>query len=111
MADGLPKQGPGSPELGSLPALPLPRQQLASVIGGSGIMFAGERFLTNEPSAQTPTRNFVVSSWLRSRDLGIRPTAWITPILRDTGVPEELRRRHRELISAAHVAPNRRSKL
>ena len=72
-------------------------------------MLAGERFLTGEPSAQTPTRNFVVSSRLRSRDLGIRPRT--APILRDTGVPEELRRRHRELISAAHVAPHRRSKL
>lgn len=66
-------------------------------------MLAWERFLTGEPFAQTPTRNFVVSSWLRSCDFGIDPTARAAPIVRDTDVLEELRRRHRELISAAHA--------
>ena len=90
MADGLPKQGPGLPEP-------------ASGIEGSDTMLAWERFLTGAPFAQTPTRNFVVSSWLRSRDLGIDPTARAAPILRDIRVLKELRRRHRELIGAAHA--------
>ena len=37
----------------------------------SDTMLAWERFLTGEPFAQPPARNFVVSSWLRSRDFGI----------------------------------------
>ena len=65
-------------------------------------MLAWERFLTGEPFAQPPARNFVVSSWLRSRDFGIDPTARAAPILRDASALEELRWRHRELINAAH---------
>jgi hypothetical protein len=49
-------------------------------------MLAWERSLTGEPFVQTATRNFVVSSWLLSRDLGIDPTVRAAPILRDTGV-------------------------
>jgi transcriptional regulator of acetoin/glycerol metabolism len=69
---------------------------------GSDTMLAWERFLTGEPFAQPPARNFVVSSWLRSRDFGIDPTARAAPILRDASALEELRWHHRELINAAH---------
>jgi sigma-54 dependent transcriptional regulator, acetoin dehydrogenase operon transcriptional activator AcoR len=69
----------------------------------SDTMLAWERFLTGEPFAQPPARNFVVSSWLRSRDFGIDPTARAAPILHDASALEELRWRHRELLSAAHA--------
>src|SRR3954465_1796235 len=84
-----------------IPVLSHPTPGLGNRIEGSDTMLAWERFLTGEPFAQTPTRNFVVSSWLRSRDFGIDPTTRAAPIERDVGKLEELRYRHRELISAA----------
>jgi sigma-54 dependent transcriptional regulator, acetoin dehydrogenase operon transcriptional activator AcoR len=68
----------------------------------SDTMLAWERFLTGEPFAQPPGRNFLVSSWLRSREFGIDPTARAAPILRDADALEELRQRHRVLLGAAH---------
>jgi sigma-54 dependent transcriptional regulator, acetoin dehydrogenase operon transcriptional activator AcoR len=93
------KSGPSEPEAFS--ALSHPTPGLGNRTEGSDTMLAWERFLTGEPFAQTPTRNFVVSSWLRSRDFNIDPTARAAPIVRDAGKLEELRYRHRELISAA----------
>src|ERR1700750_3126354 len=93
------KSGLSGPE--PFPALSHPTPGLVHCTEGSATMLTWERFLTGEPFAQTPTRNFIVSSWLRSRDFGIDPTARAAPIVRDAGKLEELRYRHRELISAA----------
>jgi len=64
-------------------------------------MEAWERFLTGEPTAAIPARNFVVASWLRSQELGINPTGRSAPLVAQGDAIERLRRRHADLISAA----------
>ena len=64
-------------------------------------MEAWERFLTGDPAAAIPARNFVVASWLRSQRLGIDPMGRAAPLAaRGDGV-EQLRQRHADLLSAA----------
>jgi transcriptional regulator of acetoin/glycerol metabolism len=103
MPEGRPKQAPARTEFNLPLAASLPQPRVTTRTEGSDTMLAWERFLTGQPSAQQPTRNFVVSSWMRSRDFGIDPTARAAPLLRDPSALEELRRRHRELIGAAHA--------
>ena len=43
-------------------------------------MAAWERFLTGDPDAEVPARNFVVASWLRSQLLGVNPTGRSAPM-------------------------------
>ncbi len=64
-------------------------------------MAAWERFLTCDPAAAIPARNFVVASWLRSQQLGINPTGRSAPIVARGEAVEQLRRRHADLLSAA----------
>ena len=64
-------------------------------------MEAWERFLTGDPSAAIPARNFVVASWLRSQQLGINPTGRSAPLAARGEAVERLRRRHADLLSAA----------
>jgi len=64
-------------------------------------MAAWERFLTGDPAAAIPARNFVVASWLRSQQLGINPTGRSAPIVARGEAVEQLRRRHADLLSAA----------
>ncbi len=68
---------------------------------GSDTMLAWERFLTGDPLGAPPTRNFVVSSWLRSRDFDIDPRARAAPLAAQGDTIEELRYRHRDLLAAA----------
>ncbi len=64
-------------------------------------MEAWERFLTGDPSAAIPARNFVVASWLRSQQLGINPTGRSAPLVARGEAVDRLRRHHADLISAA----------
>jgi transcriptional regulator of acetoin/glycerol metabolism len=64
-------------------------------------MEAWERFLTGDPSAAIPARNFVVASWLRSQQLGIDPAGRSAPLAARGEGMERLRRRHADLISAS----------
>ncbi len=64
-------------------------------------MEAWERFLTGDPNAAIPARNFVVASWLRSQQLGINPTGRSAPLVASGEAVEHLRRRHADLLSAA----------
>jgi len=64
-------------------------------------MAAWERFLTGDPAAAIPARNFVVASWLRSQQLGINPTGRSAPIVARGEAVEQLRRHHADLLSAA----------
>ena len=64
-------------------------------------MAAWERFLTGDPAAAIPARNFVVASWLRSQELGINPTGRSAPIVARGDAIEQLRRHHADLVSAA----------
>jgi transcriptional regulator of acetoin/glycerol metabolism len=70
-------------------------------VGDDDTMLAWERFLTGEPSAACPARNFVVSSWLRSRAFGIDPCARAAPLAAKPDAIEELRARHHDLVTAA----------
>ncbi len=67
----------------------------------SDTMEAWERFLTGDGSVVVPSRNFVVASWLRSRQLGINPTGRSAPIVASGGAMELLRARNAELLAAA----------
>jgi len=69
--------------------------------GAADTMEAWERFLTGDPSAAIPARNFVVASWLRSQQLGINPTGRSAPLAARGEAVERLRRRHADLLSAA----------
>ena len=64
-------------------------------------MEAWERFLTGDPSAAIPARNFVVASWLRSQELGINPTGRAAPLAVRGEAVELLRHHHADLLSAA----------
>ena len=64
-------------------------------------MAAWERFLTGDPAAAIPARNFVVASWLRSQELGINPTGRSAPLVARGDAIEGLRRHHADLVSAA----------
>jgi len=64
-------------------------------------MEAWERFLTGDPSAAIPARNFVVASWMRSQQLGINPTGRSAPLVARGEAVDRLRRHHADLISAA----------
>jgi transcriptional regulator of acetoin/glycerol metabolism len=102
MLQGRPKQASGPAEVPSPPAGAGIEPRLAGRAEESDTMLAWERFLTGEPFVPPPARNFLVSSWLRSRDFGIDPTARAAPIVSDAGKLEALRRQHRELINATH---------
>ena len=67
----------------------------------SDTMEAWERFLTGDSTVVIPSRNFVVASWLRSRQLGINPTGRAAPIVAAGNAIELLRHRNTELLSAA----------
>ncbi|WP_428377824.1 sigma-54-dependent Fis family transcriptional regulator [Lichenicoccus sp.] len=67
----------------------------------SDTMEAWERFLTGDGSVTVPSRNFVVASWLRSRQLGINPTGRSAPIVAAGGAMELLRARNAELLAAS----------
>ncbi len=75
--------------------------QIRRAAEGSDTMRAWERFLTGEPQAATPLRNFVVASWMRSQHLGINPAGRAAPIAASGPAVEDLRHRHRDLIAAA----------
>ena len=64
-------------------------------------MEAWERFLTGDPNAAIPARNFVVASWMRSQQLGINPTGRSAPLVARGEAVNRLRRHHADLISAA----------
>ena len=64
-------------------------------------MAAWERFLTGDPTAAIPARNFVVASWMRSQELGINPTGRAAPLVAHGDAVERLRRHHADLVSAA----------
>ncbi len=64
-------------------------------------MEAWERFLTGDPNAAIPARNFVVASWMRSQQLGINPTGRSAPLVARGEAVDRLRRHHADLISAA----------
>jgi transcriptional regulator of acetoin/glycerol metabolism len=68
---------------------------------GSDTMLAWERFLTGDPSAPVPTRNFVVSSWLRSREFGVDPTSRAAPLATASESVSDLRERHSDLLAAS----------
>ena len=68
---------------------------------GSDTMAAWERFLSGDPLAAVPSRNFVVASWLRSQELGINPTGRAAPIVARGEAIDQLRRRHAELLTAS----------
>jgi transcriptional regulator of acetoin/glycerol metabolism len=68
---------------------------------GSDTMRAWERFLTGDPLAIVPGRNFVVSSWLRSQQLGINPRGRAAPLAARGDAMEALRERHADLLGAA----------
>ncbi|HEX3983562.1 MAG TPA: sigma-54-dependent Fis family transcriptional regulator [Acidisoma sp.] len=67
----------------------------------SDTMRAWERFLTGDPLAIVPGRNFVVSSWLRSQKLGINPHGRAAPLVARGDAMETLRVRHADLLGAA----------
>lgn len=64
-------------------------------------MDAWERFLTGEPNAAVPERNFVVASWLRSQQLGVNPTGRQAPLAAAGDAMAMLRHRNRDLLQAA----------
>jgi len=64
-------------------------------------MLAWERYLSGEPQATVPAKNFVVASWQRSLHSGVNPTGRSAPIAVRTDAMGELRRRHVDLVSAA----------
>ena len=64
-------------------------------------MAAWERFLSGDPSAAVPARNFVIASWLRSQELGINPTGRAAPLVAQGEAIAVLRRRHAELLAAS----------
>jgi transcriptional regulator of acetoin/glycerol metabolism len=68
---------------------------------GSDTMLAWERFLTGDPMAAAPARNFVVASWLRSQKLGINPTGRAAPLTARGDEMERLRQCNGDLLSSA----------
>lgn len=68
---------------------------------GSGTMEAWERFLTGDPGAAVPARNFVVASWLRSQQMGVNPSGRAAPLVVHGDAVTALRRRHADLLSAS----------
>ena len=68
---------------------------------GSTTMRAWERFLTDDPHGVDTVCNFVVSSWLRSRQLGINPRGRGAPLAARGDAMARLRERHADLLSAA----------
>lgn len=68
---------------------------------GRETMLAWERFLTDDPHGIDPVRNFVVSSWLRSRELGINPRGRAAPLAARGDAMAHLRARHADLLGAA----------
>jgi transcriptional regulator of acetoin/glycerol metabolism len=67
----------------------------------SGTMRAWERFLTDDPHGIDPLRNVVVSSWRRSRELGINPCGRAAPLAAHGDAMAHLRARHAGLLAAA----------
>ncbi len=67
----------------------------------SDTMAAWERFLTGDPSAEMPDRNFVVASWLRSQVLGVNPTGRTAPIAVQGDAMVQLRHRNSDLMEAS----------
>jgi transcriptional regulator of acetoin/glycerol metabolism len=68
---------------------------------GSDTMRAWERFLTGDPLAIVPGRNFVVASWMRSQELGINPQGRAAPLAARGDAMAHLRDRHADLLGAA----------
>jgi transcriptional regulator of acetoin/glycerol metabolism len=68
---------------------------------GDDTMLAWERFLTGDPRAVTPVRNFVVASWQRSLAFGVNPTSRAAPLAARGDAMEGLRHQHSDLLSAA----------
>ncbi|MCB8883554.1 sigma-54-dependent Fis family transcriptional regulator [Acidisoma cellulosilytica] len=68
---------------------------------GRDTMCAWERFLTEDPQGTDPVRNVVVSSWLRSRELGINPRGRSAPLAARGDAMDHLRDRHADLLGAA----------
>jgi len=64
-------------------------------------MLAWERYLSGEPQATVPAKNFVVASWQRSLHSGVNPTGRSAPLAVRSDAMGELRRRHGDLVSAA----------
>jgi transcriptional regulator of acetoin/glycerol metabolism len=64
-------------------------------------MLAWERYLSGEPQATVPAKNFVVASWQRSLHSGVNPTGRSAPLAVRTDAMGDLRRRHVDLVSAA----------
>ncbi|HYZ64689.1 MAG TPA: GAF domain-containing protein, partial [Acetobacteraceae bacterium] len=84
-------------------ALPVSaRPQILRRAEASDTIEAWERFLTGGPRAVMPRGNFVVSSWMRSRDYGIDPNGRAAPFAASGGQIDELREGNRVLLSAAH---------
>jgi len=79
----------------------LPSPGVLSRPEAADTMAAWERFLTGDPAAAVPARNFVVASWLRSQQLGVNPTGRSAPLVARGEAVACLRRRHADLISAA----------
>ena len=84
-----------------LATVPVATPAIARSTEASDTMEAWERFLTGDGSVVVPSRNFVVASWLRSRQLGINPTGRSAPIVAAGGAMELLRARNAELLAAA----------
>lgn len=68
---------------------------------GHETMRAWERFLTDDPHGIDPVCNFVVSSWLRSRELGINPRGRAAPLAARGDAMAHLRACHADLLGAA----------
>jgi transcriptional regulator of acetoin/glycerol metabolism len=68
---------------------------------GSDTMLAWERFLTGDAQAAAPAGNFVVSSWQRSLALGVDPGGRSAPLAAHGDEFARLRRRNRDLMTAA----------
>lgn len=64
-------------------------------------MLAWERYLSGEPQATVPAKNFVVASWQRSLHSGVNPTGRSAPLAVRSDAMGELRRLHGDLVSAA----------
>jgi len=79
----------------------LPPFNIQHSSAGRDTMLAWERFLTDDPHGIDPVRNFVVSSWLRSRELGINPRGRAAPLAARGDAMEHLRERHADLLGAA----------
>ena len=93
------RAGAGRPRLADPVLLATPA--IARHTEASDTMEAWERFLTGDGSVMVPSRNFVVASWLRSRQLGINPTGRSAPIVASGGAMALLRARNAELLAAA----------